>query len=74
MAQQSNYGPPLGMSHEPNPTLRGNGGILAPTQYDDLVKKLLPSVAVDNDTSILRAGFLLGIQHALAVIKKEWVR
>ena len=45
---------------------------LAPEVYKDLEKKL-PPIAVNNETSPMQAGFQLGVQTVLKMLREGFV-
>lgn len=45
---------------------------LAPEAYVALIKTC-PIIAVTNDTSLLQAGFQLGVQHVLQKLREGFV-
>jgi hypothetical protein len=52
------------MAQEPKDVVR-----LEADQYKALVAKL-PQIAVNNDTSPMQAGFQLGVQHVLKMLRE----
>jgi hypothetical protein len=45
---------------------------LTPDQYEALARKLVPPV-VTTQTTALQAGYQLGVQHALAMLRDGYV-
>jgi hypothetical protein len=60
---------------DPNPAMRvaTQQGALSQDQINALERMLYPP-QVDNDTTDLKAGFLLGQQHVLKILRTSFCR
>lgn len=47
---------------------------LTKPQYDDFEKKVHAVTIVNSTTTDLQAGYQLGVQHALKVLRDGWVQ
>lgn len=47
---------------------------LTKPQYDDFEKKVHAVTIVNSTTTELQAGYQLGVQHALKVLREGWVQ